>query len=124
MVDYAIMSDSMYYSWASKEIGDVLEGTFQGLTEGAYGLNAKIVDQEGTEYLVGVSTGLKVLQRVSLGSLVRIKNLGVKQTKNGHMYRSFEVGVAPSAPVCKQESLPEVEASSTSESLPMTRSTS
>ena len=80
--------------WDSE--GVVLEGVFQGLHEGKYGM---LVDVYTTEGLRSASATVMLDQKLSeipVGSDIRITFIGYIETKTGRALKNFEVLFRPS----------------------------
>lgn len=86
-------SNQEFFSWSQQGTGTKLEGFFQGKEPSKFEGDNYIIDIDGKQIKFSASAGLKSLEDVRIGAFVSITHLGMRQSKNGKQYRSFDIQV-------------------------------
>lgn len=84
--------DITFLSFAKQADGFKIIGEFLGTTTGKYGENIRLMTESGEVQFVK-GTGLKDMDNVDVGSMVRITMVGLVPTKSGRQFRKFEIAV-------------------------------
>jgi hypothetical protein len=84
--------DVTFLSFAKQVDGFKIIGKFLGTTTGKYGENIRLETENGEVQFVK-GTGLKDMDGVEVGSIVRITMVGLVPTKSGREFRKFEIAV-------------------------------
>jgi len=90
------LSGGSFYKF--EEVGQVLEGTWQGTQTGKFGDNGT-VEVFGKLMVFSLNAGLKDLLRVKAGTEIRLEYLGKQRAKNGNEFKAYKVEVAEDAEV-------------------------
>jgi hypothetical protein len=87
-------SNQTFYSWSLQEIGTVLQGKFIGVEPSKYeGTDNYVLEIDDKQIKFAASAGLRSLEDAQTGAVVRITHLGMRPSKNGKQYRSFDIQI-------------------------------
>jgi len=84
--------ESTYIKWDTPK---TIEGEFVsfGEEEDTSGRPLGVINISGKEHVFSVPTNLKLLERIAIGSYIRIEYLGATPTKRGFFIKNFHVWV-------------------------------
>lgn len=85
-----------------EDVGQVLEGIWQGTRVGKFGDNG-VVEVQGDTKMFSLNAALKDLMRVKPGCEVRIEYMGKQMSKGGNEFKAYTVQVAEDAEVAEPE---------------------